>query len=103
MLIEESHRNCLRALQFMPALLMLWAVRCQQEVAGGWALQVFYVCSSLAYIKFFSKYQQLAPFVLDEARNLRRQVKRGCSLGVSAFLLIVMYSHVILRHKALLP
>jgi formate hydrogenlyase subunit 4 len=72
-------------------------------ITGGWLIQLFYVFFSLLYIRLGTKFGEVGPFLFDELRELKQQVSKGGSLALSSFLLIVLYSHVILRHKAIFP
>lgn len=60
-------------------------------------VQVFYVASSLLYIKLISKEQEIAPYLINELRSIHLQCQKGLSLGLSAFLLLTIYSIIILK------
>jgi hypothetical protein len=58
---------------------------------------MFYIISSIIYIKFFSKEGGIAPYTMNELRKVEYQVKKGLHLGISAFLLIILYSMLIIK------
>lgn len=60
-------------------------------------IQLFYILSSLIYVKFFSKEGELAPYLMNEFQRTEFQVKKGLHLGTSAFLLITLYSILIIK------
>jgi membrane protease YdiL (CAAX protease family) len=67
-------------------------------------LQLLYVVTSLSYIKLISKEQEMAPYLINELRSIRLQCQKGLSLGLSAFLLLTIYTIIILKlGKIILP
>lgn len=60
-------------------------------------IQLFYILSSFIYIKHFSKEGEIAPYTMNEFRRMDFQIKKGLHLGTSAFLLITLYSILIIR------
>ena len=60
-------------------------------------IQIFYLTSSLIYIRLFSKEGEITPYTMNEFRRVDFQVKKGLHLGTSAFLLITLYGIITIK------
>lgn len=96
--LDNSQKIFLYCAHFLPVIITYITLTLYNDLlTASIVVQLFYVVTSMMYIRLISKEQEMAPYLINELRSIRLQCQKGLSLGLSAFLLITIYTIIILK------